>query len=86
MNYYTFRLYNVDFIEIGCFTYLNEFIDQDAFNSGSCSFSPDGHYFGMVFNRHYLGFAYFPHGFEYDLFVEQSYGQTAFDQMFKESK
>ena len=33
-----------------------------------------------------MGLAYFPNGFEYDLFVEQSNGQKAFDQMFKSSK
>jgi hypothetical protein len=40
----------------------------------------------MLFNTDYLGLAYFPHGFEYDMFVEQSYGEAAFNQMFKNSK
>ena len=40
----------------------------------------------MLFNTHFLGLAYFPHGFEYELFVDQSLGQAALDQMFKNSK
>ena len=39
----------------------------------------------MLFNTHYLGIAYFPNGFEYDLFIEQSNGQSALEKMFYES-
>ena len=82
---YVFRLYNAEFIQIGCFKYLNDILDQGTFTNGNFTFSSDGHYFGMIFNTHYLGIAYFPNGFEYDLFVEQSLGQAALEKMFKGS-
>jgi hypothetical protein len=59
---------------MGYFKYKNDLLDQDKFIFGDCTFSQDSHYFGFIFNNKSLGIAYFPNGFEYDMFVEQSNG------------
>ena len=78
INHYIFRLFNSEFKEIDCFKYTNDLLDQGGLLGGDCTFSPDSRYFG-IFKNNCLGIAYFPNGFEYDMFVEQSYGKAALD-------
>ncbi len=85
MNIYTFKLYNSDFLELGSFNYVNDKIDQDVFNKGMFTFSPDGHYLALLFNTYFLGIAHFPDGFEHDLFLEPSVGHQALDLLFTNS-
>jgi len=77
------RLFNSEFILINEFEYSNAIIKLGYFNRVLFTFSSDGHCFGVLLDATFLGLAYFPQGFEHDLFIQPSIGKKAFDEMFK---